>query len=537
MLAFDLAARRTKGLAGFAIRRKPPQGPAVMLPNRLRFASGPTADTRGEDLAWTPSDQAPFQKFRWVDHPGPAQAGAYTYDVTALYFDGGGRLRAGPSAQASVELVPRKGERFELGFTAGYLSSQAYADQFHNGPFRPAQKTIDYETAPFAKQYDWLGGHARRMVFAFLQECVADPAVTVDLFAYDLDEPDFVRGLQKLGGRLRAFLDDAPLHTKPGALEIQAKALLLKSAGTSNVKTGHFHRFAHDKVLVQRRQGKPVKVLTGSANFSVRGLYVQANSVWVFDDETVAGLYGAAFDQSFADEAKFATSEVAEGWHEVKGPGLPRSLAAAFSPHTQATVSLARVADAIQKAKSSVLFAVMELAGGGPVLDDLRALATRKAVFSYGMTQTLTGVKVYKPGQAMGLLVPFAYLHGMVPAPFHEETSGGMGMVIHHKFVVVDFNGAAPQVFAGSSNLAAGGEEANGDNLLAISDPEVAAAYAVEAVRLVDHYHFRAVLQDAKAGAPLTLQGPGAKPAWWAPYYDPKDIRSRERDVFSRAPG
>ncbi|HEX8492240.1 MAG TPA: hypothetical protein VF658_05315 [Pyrinomonadaceae bacterium] len=54
-----------------------------------------------------------------------------------------------------------------------------------------------------------------------------------------------MRGLQKLGKRLRAYLDNAPLHTKPGALEIEAHKLLVKSAGAANVKQGHFHRFAH----------------------------------------------------------------------------------------------------------------------------------------------------------------------------------------------------------------------------------------------------------------------------------------------------
>ena len=105
--------------------------------------------------------------------------------------------------------------------------------------------------------------------------------------------------------------------------------------------------------------------------------------------------------------------------------------------------------------------------------------------------------------------------------------------MIHHKFVVVDFNDANPQVFTGSSNLAEGGEEQNGDNLLAIADPGVAARYAVEAVRLVDHYHFRVAKQAATDAAPLVLQPDAAR--WWAPYYDPARIEYRERVLFSRA--
>jgi phosphatidylserine/phosphatidylglycerophosphate/cardiolipin synthase-like enzyme len=175
----------------------------------------------------------------------------------------------------------------------------------------------------------------------------------------------------------------------------------------------------------------------------------------------------------------------------------------------------------------------MELAGGGAVMDELKALPTKPKMFSYGMTQTLDGIKVYKPGESSGMIVPFEYLKGKVPPPFQDEYSGGSGIVIHDKFVVVDFNGKNPVVFTGSSNLAAGGEEANGDNLLAIYDPAVAAAYAVEAVRLVDHYHFRAQMKTADASAPLCLQGPDAKDKWWRPYYDPQTIYYHERTLFS----
>jgi hypothetical protein len=59
------------------------------------------------------------------------------------------------------------------------------------------------------------------------------------------------------------------------------------------------------------------------------------------------------------------------------------------------------------------------------------------------------------------------------------------------KFIIVDFNDQQPIVFTGSSNLAAGGERENGDNLLAVRDPTVAAIYAFESLRLIGHYRFR----------------------------------------------
>jgi phosphatidylserine/phosphatidylglycerophosphate/cardiolipin synthase-like enzyme len=295
------------------------------------------------------------------------------------------------------------------------------------------------------------------------------------------------------------------------------------------MKVGHFRRFAHDKVLIQKRNGQPVKVLTGSANFSIRGLYVQANNVLVFDDPTVAGDYGRAFDQAFTDMAGFSQADVAQHWFDIGGTGLPTG-SVSFAPHTSSSQSLDDVAKAIKAAKSSIIFAVMELGGSGEVLDALSKFEAGDDVFWYGMSQSKDGLKVFPPNAKKGIFASFAFLDKRVPAPFRKEWRGGQGQVIHHKFVVVDFNRDSPVVFTGSSNLAAGGEEANGDNLLAIHDPAVASAYAVEGIRLVDHYQFRAAMTEATTASPLILKQD--KDRWWAPYYDEGNVKFRDRRLF-----
>jgi phospholipase D-like protein len=550
LLAYDLDSHLTANLAGFAIQCTPPNGPAAYLGNRLSFDTPITATTTPQQRTLTPSNVAPFQKFRWMHFPGELVPGAYSYTVTAMYFGPGGstqQLTPGLSANISLELVPSQPQfqHFEAGFTRGDLSSQAYADMFKNAPIRPVgPKTLDYDTASFQAQYVWLGYHARKMIFGFLQECLADPDVKLDLFAYDLDEPDIVRMLQQFGSRLRAVLDDAPLHTQTGAVEPEAKARLIASAGAGNIVSGHFKRFAHDKVLIKKdKDGNAIKVLTGSANFSVRGLYVQANNVLIFDDPGTAARYEQAFQTAFTDMAHADQAPVTSQWFDKATPGLP-PFSVSFAPHSNASISLDKVSTAIQNAQSSVMFAVMELDGGGNVLNQLRTLAGRAGIFSYGVTQVVkssdlaqgdspgsAAVNVYKPGQSDGVLTSFAYLKGQVPPPFQAETDGGMGQVIHDKFIVVDFNDHTPQVFTGSSNLAEGGEMQNGDNLLAISDRATAIAYAVEAIRLVDHYHFRANMQSATTQQPLVLQ---TGDAWCKPYYDPNDIKSLERTLLSR---
>jgi phosphatidylserine/phosphatidylglycerophosphate/cardiolipin synthase-like enzyme len=99
--------------------------------------------------------------------------------------------------------------------------------------------------------------------------------------------------LAALGPRLRLFQDDSKSHVAAGhktSLEVDALGLLRASAGEDRVKVRHFQRFQHNKVMILRRGGAAVKVLSGSANFSVRGLYVQSNNVFVFDDAQIAGV-------------------------------------------------------------------------------------------------------------------------------------------------------------------------------------------------------------------------------------------------------
>jgi hypothetical protein len=536
LLAFSLDPDELKAheLVGFSIECTPPSGKPYFLENRLNFGNPVTAATTPAQTPWTSSQNAPFQKFHWVHFPPEIMPGSYQYEVTARYCHGS-TMADGPKATVSVELAPQAESNFELGLTRAYISSQAYASKFGNKVIRPLPKSLDYNTQPFQPQYEWLGYHARKMIFDLLTECLNDPSITVDLFAYDLDEPDIIDKLEALGPRLRAVLDNASLHLGT-ALEVVAHARLVKSAGASNIIQGHFRRFAHDKIIIAKKGGKATKVLTGSANFSVRGLYVQANNVLLFTDPNVAGQYEQVFESVFTNMKGFSNSPLASQWFNFpnEGGGVP-DFSVSFAPHKVATVSLSQVQQALNNARSSIMFAIMELQGGGSVLQTIQKLHLSGKVFSYGMTQAVKGFKVYQPGQP-GVLVPFAALIKHVPPPFNQEFTGGPGQVIHDKFIVVDFNDENPVVFTGSSNLAQGGEEQNGDNLLAIHDARVAEVFAVEAMRLVDHYQFRAAAQSATQVKPLVLSPCGTPAKWWAPDYAANDMRNVQRELFALGP-
>ena len=99
--------------------------------------------------------------------------------------------------------------------------------------------------------------------------------------------------------------------------------------------------------------------------------------------------------------------------------------------------------------------------------------------------------------------------------------------------MITNFNRSTARIWCGSSNLALGGEEDNGDNLICIKDQDVATAFAIEAMRLTDHYNFRSV-REPDIGPPN--QEPKKHDdtgSWVNKFFDPNDIRCVEREILA----
>src|SRR5262245_66156402 len=97
----------------------------------------------------------------------------------------------------------------DVGFTRNFASSQAYAETFHNrADIIPADPDdgLGFDPAPFQREYEWLGFEARSLMFDFLDRLVDDTAVTLDVLAYDFNEPALLPRLERLGPWLRGVL-------------------------------------------------------------------------------------------------------------------------------------------------------------------------------------------------------------------------------------------------------------------------------------------------------------------------------------------
>jgi len=568
---------RTKNLAGFTISFAAGKGaqPEYIF-NNLRFER-PGVHAQVATAPANASINAPIHKFRWLHVPSGQQSGAapvqgnYTYTVTPRYFDGKGSMLAiDPTLSASVDIdvVPFVKGKLQLGMTRGFMQSQAFVRHF--GPHalvRPKdyiydtskQAGTDPQGKPFtyASEYEWMGFTARTIIFSWLDEVIANEKLSVDVFAYDLNEPDVVDRLLKLAasGRIRIILDNASLHHapsgKPPKPEDKFEQMFKKAkTGEAQIVRGKFASFSHDKVFIVKQGGTPVKVLTGSTNFSVTGMYVNANHVITIDNADVAAQYAKVFDDAltFVNEGTaYAKTPDAAKTFSWALPGISK-LEITYSPHTNADAQnilggiAKRVEQEATESQGNVFFAVMDVSSSGTATAELLKVHANQKIFSYGITDTTKGIELYKPGSAEGVLVTGKPAKTFLPPPFDQVPGVGLGHQVHHKFVVCGFNRSDAVVYCGSSNLAQGGEQKNGDNLLAIHDPDVATAFAIEAVSLVDHFQFLDKSQRPGTKVKVASKLQQATDAGWFlstddkwtnPYYDSSDLKCLDRELFA----
>ena len=581
LLAFNLPDRAsTKNLAGFTVQCQPPGQPSFYLQNNLRFeVPGQHAQVATEPA--TSCVNAPLHKFRWLHIPGTFHGtkpafGTYTYTVTPRFFDDSQSLlpidlSRSVSVRAGVQPFKTKG--LELGFTRGFMQSQAFVHHFGlKAALRPKGEDLLFDTSAvsgtnnegqtytYADEYEWSGYTAREKIFGILNEVAADKTLHLDVFAYDLNEPDVIAILLLLAkqGRVRVILDNAALHhsSSEPRPEDQFEALFARGAQKdAAIRRGHFKRYAHDKVFIVSSGGAPSKVLTGSTNFSVTGMYVNANHVLVFNDPKVAAQYQAVFDAAWEDGVNgpaFARTALAAETFDATSRLTPKT-EITFSPHPSALAEkilnglVDRIGQEEKRPGGSILFAVMEIGTGtGPVYPALQKLHANQKIFSYGISDTTKGIQLYAPGQKTGVLVTGRPTKSQLPPPFDQvPIIPGVGHQVHHKFIVCGFNGDDPVTYCGSSNLALGGEESNGDNLIAIHDRDVATVFAIEALALVDHFDFLD-RSAQRAGSPqraprfASKQQLAASAGWFlstndrwaAPYFDPRDLHCVDRELF-----
>lgn len=528
----------TKDFVGFAIEYKEPGGDRFFpLKNRLAF--------RGGDDVINPrklsTRLSPIQKFRWVHFPRNAElAGDFLYRVTPVFMNAQDELSYGDFQEAAIELRRETYPgQLNVTFTRGFVSSQAFVDRYESaGPIStllPAKAVDGLTFKPThpktGEALSWMGFEARSAILELLDQAIADTTAQVRVVAYDLSERDIVSRLEQLGPRLTIIIDDSADHGEAHSGETQAATRLEASAGAAQVKRQHMLNLQHNKLIIV--EGQTHRVVCGSTNFSWRGLFVQSNNAIVLQGEKAVKPFRKAFDAYWSQAANAFGDTASARFTSLGLDGIDAR--AAFSPHGPSNALLETIAkDIADKTSSSLLYSLAFLfQTSGPVRDAIKKVSSKKDIFVYGISdRKVGGLELQKPDGNLAPVFPSA-LSKNVPAPFQEEPTGGGGIRLHHKFVVIDFDKPTARVYLGSYNFSSPADLKNGENLLLIRDRRIAVSYVVEALRIFDHYHFRVVQQEAKeARTELVLARPprkaGEKPWWAEDFTNARKIRDRK---------
>jgi phosphatidylserine/phosphatidylglycerophosphate/cardiolipin synthase-like enzyme len=577
LLAFDLDESKTTNFTGFSIRVTPPGKETYYLFNKLTFSPEVfTTSHIDKTKVWINSTEfSPIQKYRWVHTPATNHDinvcvfGDYEYFITPRYLINNvlQPLDGNLTVSITINVSPYQSDNLQIGFTRGFIESQAYSRHFGSNNIRPNKTDLIFDETlisgpspadkkknpglkdyTYENQFTWLGWLARRRILELLDETKNNTNLSLDVFAFDLNEPLICNSIFQLAeeGRVRVILDDSKDHIGPRKLETEFdnQYRSLAKDATSLVR-GHFQSLAHSKVFIQKLNGEPVKVLTGSTNFSTNGLYVNANHVLIFTDKKVAALYEQVFEDSFGkDKMKnFSKTNSATKDFVFNEPLLP-AMTIHFSPHTKvvAQAMFNAISQRILGAEKDVLFAIMKDNSASSILDAVLKQVRSDTVFTYGITDVIgdkNDIMLYKPDSKRGIRIAGKSGDYILPPPFDQECKIP-GISIHHKFVVVDFKGDNPVVYCGSSNLAFTPEQNNGDNLIEIRDKDAVTVFAIEAIRLVDHFHFRDKLSLSNVKAKNTdSQNPNgiylhdsSENNWVNAYYDQNDLMYLERTLL-----
>ena len=530
-----------KDFVGFAIEYKEPGGDKFFsLKNRLAF-SGAAGEVNPNKLS---TRLSPIQKFRWVHFPRNAElAGEFVYQVTPVFMNEADELSYGESQQAAIEL---RRETYpgvlNVTFTRGFVSSQAFVDRYGKDAIKTllplnADKGLDFTpTHPKADEaLAWMGFEARSALLEVLDQAIADQTAAVRVVAYDLNEPEIVSRLQKLGNRLKVIIDDEGSHGKATSSETNAAKRLAASAGAANVKRQHLGQLQHNKTIVV--DGKMQAAVCGSTNFSWRGIFVQNNNAIILRGKSAVKIFLAAFDDYWASDTAAAFGKTGSAaWNDLGLTSIDAEIG--FSPRAKKNAVLTTIADDISRNTTSSLFYSLAFLyqTKGAIRNAFIKHQKDDDIFSYGISdRPVAGLDLQKPNGKVRIVRPEA-LEANLPQPFKAEPTGGGGLRLHHKFVVIDFEKPTARVYMGSFNFSAAADTSNGENLLLIRDRRIAVSYVIEALRIFDHYEFRVAQLDAKkAKKKLQLAKPPRKAgekAWWAEDYT-NARKIKDRELFS----
>jgi hypothetical protein len=521
LLAFDLDKARKPGLLGFAIEQKEGTKPWQWLLNSLTFPG--KAHTVPEWGA-TPSNLAPFQKFRWADYsiePGTT----CKYRVHLAYV---GQPDLGESLEVEVRTDDGKPKDHRVYFNRAVAASQAFGRKFTElDALLSKDNDMPIEDWP-PKPREWLENGLLDSILRFIDRAKgAEWALDVAIYEYELKAiVDAVDEAHKRKVDVRVLY-----HAKAGDEQTSANEDNLEKIPAGKKQGRVTSKIFHDKFIVLSRIDSsgtraPEAVLCGSTNFTENGVYRQANVVHVADDKSIATRYLDLFEVIWADPADVAATRK---WITENNNIDPNaSLFAGFSPRSGRT-DLAEFIKIIKAADTDLLFATA-FKLPEDILDALLGVP-HDPVLRYGLQNSASRITGYHADRTAEFSTPALLTCGL-EGWVKEGLRGQKGhLLVHTKVVVTDFTTDDPVVLSGSHNLSVTASNGNDENYLIMrGDTDLADRYGLEILRFYEHYRFRYYAKLLKLGQADPLK---TNDSWADNYYVAGHIKESGRKRFA----
>ncbi len=498
---------------GFAVQRRLDRKTAEYLDTYMPFAREHAE--RGEHR---PSWQWPIQRFLWTDHLAPT-TGQLSYRVAPVFGQkapGADPTTAEPADSdwsdwsEPVSCATRQTPSLSLFPNRGIVASPWITNKLDDLMATPAnrdRKVGEVLTEAIGEAGNELREDLAGNVLTALREQFTRAAdENLDLFVclYELRDAELIGLLKGVGSRVHVILSNGAF--KPDDLDPNADAAQeLAAAGVDcrrrMVSSGHF---AHNKFVVFVDGDHPIRVWTGSTNWTPSGLCTQANHALLIEDTDIARGFKEYWDR--LDKAGDGYPPALLGGNDtpddttVAVPASDRVTVRAWCVAVHDQVDLEDARARIDAAQQGALFLMFRPGNTKTLVDDLRKLHERglflRGVCNTGFlgTETQATIQFFNKSASAHHENPELIL----PTRLREQVAdltpevGVQGVLIHSKTIVLDPFGDKPVIMTGSHNLGPKASGKNDDNLVIIEGAHgLAAEFAVYIMNVYDQYKWR----------------------------------------------
>jgi phosphatidylserine/phosphatidylglycerophosphate/cardiolipin synthase-like enzyme len=355
-----------------------------------------------------------------------------------------------------------------------------------------------------------LGGPLAAKMAAMLSEAQTNKDIEIYASLFELSEPQLIAQLKELRQRCHLILANgthqhhsdenrAAAFALDGAIDLSRRMLERESV------------YAHNKFVVFTESGNPVRVWTGSTNWSPHGVYTQVNNGLMLDDADVAKAYFAEWHRLKRAGEKSPPPPDGEAQEQYHFRKSGAAISVFFSPHRvpkgegATSPDLSYASALIRGARQGILTLMLDPGWEGSLLQAIRRIAeSNRALYVRGLVNSDPTIHA-KQGDTD--TVGFLHGHEAIPSTYDialptaqrqpnepiEDYLGRVGIVVvHSKVIVIDPLGDHPVVMTGSHNMGVKAATVNDDNLVIIeNDRDVALAYAVNVISTFNHFWWR----------------------------------------------